>query len=314
MPKKFVEAFANVGPKRLPTESERQNGFPCGPADQLLFNGLFHDIQAELGHLISYAGLTDNSDDLQQVRKAIEALITAAIGGIDEGEGPDLTGFVLLSQLRSRIPLFPEILTTDNRINITSPGSGSILVPPTINILHRGVFPKSTSDFTELARTFATAANKTYHLRLNLAPGSEALSLKDLANGTYNPTAAAESDPKFDSTYDDVLLARIVTNGSNVATITNLRNAVELDDNVTNTGSFALANQNGADRTVVNTFNWARRPRIVSIFHSFGGTGDWQVNDHDTNEQVLARTRYQTTIYLLRDGASSGSLYTYVAA
>lgn len=314
MPKKFIEPFANIGPKRLTTESERQNGFPCGPADQALFNRLFFEVQSELGHVVEYAGLTDSSDDLQQLRKAIQAMIAAAIGDIDEEDPPDLTGFLLVGQARQRLPIFPEIQTADNRINISSPGSGTVLVPPTVNILHRGIYPVSTSDFTELERTFATLANKTYHLRMNLAPGAEALSLNDLANGTYNPTAAAEKSSIFDSTYDDVLLARVVTNGSNVATITNLRNAVRLTDALGSTGSYDLPNQNGATRTVTLTYGWGRTPHMVGYFEFFGANGAWGVNDHDWNVQVNELTRYAATMYSLHDGAVSGTMNIRVGA
>ena len=48
--------------------------------------------------------------------------------------------------------------------------------------------------------------------------------LKDLGDVAYNPAALAEDNPAFDSTYDDMLVARIVTDASNVATITNLAN------------------------------------------------------------------------------------------
>lgn len=313
MPKKFIEPFGNVGPKRLPTESERQNGFPCGPADQGLFNRLFFELQSELGHLIAYAGLTDSSDDLQQVRKAVEALIAAALGSIGEEEGPDLTGFLLLNQARQRLPIFPEIQTADNRINVSSPGSGSVLVPPTIGVLHRGIYPLNTSDFTELERTFATVANKTYHLRLAMNPGAEALSLKDLANGTYNPTAAAETSSIFDTTYDDMLMAKVVTNGSNVATITNLRNAVRLTDVLSSTGSYTLPNQNGSNRDATLTYGWGRTPHTIAVLEDFGGASEWQVNDHDWNVDVVL-TRYSVLVHSLHDGATSGTARVRVGA
>lgn len=332
MAEKFVLPFANAGLRRLPTTSERATGFPCGPADSSLFNGLFHDIQAELGHLIEYAGFTDSSDDLQQVRKAIEALISAAVGGIEfpegeEGEGPDLTGFLLLNQARVRLPIFPIIQTADNRINVSSPGTGSILVPPTVGILHRGIYPLSTSDFTEMQRTFATSANKTYHLRLNLQPGAEALSLRDLSNAGYNPSSLAETVVGFDTTYDDMLLARVVTNGSNVATITNLRNGNILEDDITGTATPAPDSNNGSEATVTANYNWGRRPRIWSTQVTIGtrplraagnpgSTGFLASDPHDHDEEYSfpERTRYRTQYRMLRDYAHSFSYRMMVAA
>lgn len=171
--------------------------------------------QRELDHLIGFAGLTPDTADLEQVRKAIEALIAAATGGGDTSQ------FLLVSQARARLPIFPEVLSADGRINVSSPSAGTILVPTTVSFQHRGIFPMSTSDYSEPNRTFATVASKTYHLRWDPTNGFR---LRDLADPAYNPTVAAETNAAFDSSYDDMLVARVITNSSNVATITNLAN------------------------------------------------------------------------------------------
>ena len=320
---KFDSPFAHNAVRRQPDASERLNGFPCGPADQTLFNQLFYSIQAELGHLIGYAGFSDDPDDHQQVRKAIEALIASAVGQIDwgegggggGGEGPDLSGFLLLNQARQRLPFFPEVVSSDNRINVTQPTGGTVLVPPTVNVLHRGIFPLSTSDFSEIQRTFVTTANKTYHLRLRLSPGLEALTLNDLASGGYNPGATAETSAVFDTTFDDMLIARVVTNGSNVATITNLRNAVALSDDILNTGDLAPPNANLAQRNAILTWNWGRVPRMYSIWDDGSGqNGSWTINDHDHHQRFVTRTRYGANINLGRDGATAYNIRLVIGA
>ncbi|MEO3997172.1 hypothetical protein [Mesorhizobium sp. CAU 1732] len=213
--------------------------------------------QRELDHLIAFSGQTPDRTDLEQVRKAIESLISAATGGGDTSK------FLLVSQARARLPIFPEILSADGRMNVTSPAAGTVLVPPTVAFQHRGIFPMSTSDYSEAQRSFATVANKTYHLRWTLADG---FVLRDLANAGYNPAVAAETNERFDSSYDDMLIARVTTNGSNVATITNLanRNALAFMQLIHGT-DVKLGSQNGANFLVSHAFNWARTPKTVSL-------------------------------------------------
>lgn len=203
----------------------------------------------ELVHLIEYAGLAASDVDLQQVRKAIQALIAAATGG------GDVDQYIQMTQARGRLPIFPEILTADGRMNVSSPGAGTILVPPAVSFQHRGVYPISTSDYPEPDRTFATAANKTYHCRWTYGAGFE---LKDVTDPAYNPTGLPEGNAAFDSTYDDMLIARVVVNGSNVATITNLANQPRLRLLVSKTTTEVTAAPTAA---AAFTCNFARTPR-----------------------------------------------------
>lgn len=206
----FEVPFSATGPRRTPTVDEKANGFPCGPADQTLFNGMFHRIEAELGNLIAYAGLAPTDADYTQVRKSIVALIEAATGGGEQAN------YALMSQLTVRMPVFPEIVSSDGRINLTAPAGGTVRVPGGINILHRGV-----AIYTTVQTDFATIASRTYHLRWNPTDGFQ---LKYLQDGAYNPGALAETDVLFDSKYDDMLVARVITNAGNVATMTSLAN------------------------------------------------------------------------------------------
>jgi hypothetical protein len=216
--------------------------------------------QRELVNLIAYSGQTPDNADLDQVRKAIGILIAAATGGGDTAD------YLTMVQARARLPLFPEILTADGRINVLSPGAGSVMVPAGVSFQHRGIYPVGTSDYDEAARTFATAANKTYHVRWTPADG---FALKDVSDGGYNPTAAAETDAMFDSAYDDMLVARVVTSSGNVATITNLVNRNRLDFG--ESYEAALIFQAGWATLAGSkaTLSWARSPKIA--FASLSG-------------------------------------------
>ena len=204
----FSTPFGNNSGRRLPTADEKVNGFPCGPADQTLFNGLFHRLESELGNLITHAGLTGSDADYSQVRKAIEALISAATGG------GDVSNYLLMTQARTRLPIYPEVVSTDGKINISAPATGTVRVPGNVDLVHRGIFTVTSAE-----TDFTTQANKTYHVRWNPTDG---FTLNDLSSATYNPSAAAETSTVFDSTFDDMLLSRVVTNSSNVATFTKL--------------------------------------------------------------------------------------------
>jgi len=206
----FTPPFANGGERREPTTDEQDSGYGCGPAQLPLFNWLMWALQSEVGEVIDFAGLTPNNGDMTQLRQAIQALISAATGG------GDTSNFVLMTQARARMPIFPEVLNVDGKIVVNTPAPGTVRVPGGVDFLHRGIFKVTTSQLD-----LPTDPSKTYHVRWDPTNG---FTLKDLAGSTYNPTALAEINPIFDSTYDDMIVARVVTNSSNVATITNLSN------------------------------------------------------------------------------------------
>ena len=206
----FNTPFGDTGERRFPAEVESAEGHPCGPADRPLFNGLQYRVEAEIGNVISYAGIPMTNARMTQLREAIEFLISAATGGGDPSE------YVLMSQARARLPIFPEVSNIDHRIVVTSPATGTVRIPGGVELVHRGIYIVTTAQ-----QDFPTDPSKTYHLRWDVANGFR---LRDLANAGYNPTALVEWNPIFDSTYDDAILARISTNSSNIATITNLAN------------------------------------------------------------------------------------------
>jgi hypothetical protein len=288
----FSTPFANAAQRRVANVDEKANGFPCGPADQSLFNGLFHQIQKELDSVHQAAGIVGDDTSFNTTLLSIQALIDAATGAA-AGEG-----YVLMSQARARNPVYPEIMTADFRINCSSPGAGTVRIPGGVSFLHRGIFIVETVE-----TDFATTASKTYHIRWSYADG---YALKDVSDVAYNPTTAAETSSIFDSTFDDMLIARVVTNSSNVATVTNLANANDLrvkDDLI---GSvYELSGDNGAAFDFSKTVNFARTPDyIYSVVKQI--TDGSPVIDRDIALQTIdTETRYTFAKRIVNDYATA---------
>lgn len=301
--------FANLNAdKRFATTAEYNNGYPCGPADQNLFNGQWYRLESEIGHVIEYAGLIGVDTDLTQLRQAIQQLILSGIAGLGSTGGGtvptiDTSQFILIGQARVRLPIFPEIFTADWKMGVTSPSTGTVRVPAGVSFQHRGIFPIVT-----VQTDFPTVLSKTYHLRWNPTDG---FVLKDLADTGYNPTVAAETSDIFDSDYDDMLVARVVTNASNIATITNLVNADRLMTEILSAGAMNSPATNDANRTQAFSWNWARKPQMsfyvtdsqTSPFASqnktFSGSS---THDHDWHvEQTVPLSRYGMTLLMKRD-------------
>lgn len=262
----FAKPFADDGEKRYPETSEKAAGFPCGPADQDLFNGMFYRLEAELGELITYSGITPTDARFTQVRESIMALIDAAVGSGDTAQ------FVLMSQARSRIPIFPEVQRDDGLIAVTAPSIGIIRVPGNITFTHRGVF-----NVTTIETDFSTNSNKIYHIRWNPTDGYQ---MKDLSDLAYNPSSLDESNIAFDTLFDDMLIARVVTNSSNFSTITNLSNKSRLgyseDRERSTLGVVSETSAYGGNsivkRDIVFDLNWSRKPIVTEIRALVGAT------------------------------------------
>lgn len=251
----FDPPWSSVGGvNRSPSTDEQADGFQCGEADLTLFNRLFGRVEAELKAIQDEGGIAGSESDDTTVLQAIQAMISAATGG------GDVSQFVLFSQAQSRLPIFPEVTTNNGVIAVTDLGTGNIRIPASSTILHRGI-----RTYTTVQADIATVPSKTYHLRWNPTTG---FVLKDLADTGYNPTLATESNAAFDSAYDDMLVARIVTNSSNVPTITNLANRAALRTSGSTSG---LATKIGAGDQCfyegVFPLAWSRTP-----FALFEGT------------------------------------------
>lgn len=265
----------------------------------------------ELVHLITFAGLTPSGEDLQQVRKAVVAIFESL-----SGEGPS-ESYVTIGQARTRMLAYPDVQTADGRINVISPGAGIVQIPSGVTILHRGIFPISTSDFIEDDRTFETAANKTYHCYMDLSVGEDGTPhLVEVTDETYNPDLLPEGSAIFDSTRDKALLARIVTSAGNVATITNLANRDRLEDIRRLDGSAGSNNgQNEARFNFTSAINWARTPQVAWAF--FGGNFNQSMaapQDHDVLLSSLLCDRYGCGGQVTWDGRLSLALQAILRA
>lgn len=260
----FDPSFADNGTKTAPTPTELDQGFQCGPASKELFNYLFNLSQGQVEVVATNAGIASLSDgDKTVLYRAINALIAAAVGGGSP------TDFVLLSQATGRMPIYPDVITSDGRMSITVPAAGTVRVPAGVSFVHRGL-----AYYTTVQEDLATLASNTYHLRWNPTDG---FTLNNLADSGYNPSTLAEDDPAFDTTYDDMLVARAVVNSSNVPTVTNLSNMARLTAKPIIIGAdIKRSSQQGTNYLFDQTLNWARTPSNISfslIYVSKFGTG-----------------------------------------
>lgn len=255
----FSTPFGSVGGNlRLPTIDEREEGFPCGPLDRQLFNELIRAPQAEIGAVVEYAAVTPSDSDDTTLLQSILALIDAATGGSGD--------FVLMAQARARLPIFPDVQTADGTLGVTTPATGQVRIPASKTFLHRGIFP-----ITTVQTDFSTLSSKTYHLRWNPTDG---FALKDLADVAYNPDVLAETNITFDSTYDNMLVARVTTNSSNVVTVRNLINQVRISNQTTHRVLLPGALDWVAKSDTSISLNWARTPVLSDI-----ALNEWRSNN-----------------------------------
>jgi hypothetical protein len=294
----FDPPFAWDGERRVPTADEIETGFGCGPFSLPLWNWMFYSIWSEIGEVLTFNGITPDNGDMTQLRQAIQAQIEAATGGGD----PE--SYLTLLQASVRLPIFPEVQTVTGHFGVVSPGTGQVRVPAGVTFQHRGISP-----YTTVQTDLATDASKTYHLRWNKTDG---FTLKDLATGGYNPGTLAETDSSFDSTYDDMLVARVITNSSNVPTITNLVNKDRYRSSTYSTGS-AVAGGDSGDRITYSdtlTYNLARTP--MNACHGWAGHSAGQtlvLNGFANTIQSETTTRYQSAVVVSSDysAATAGS-------
>lgn len=262
----FSPPFANGVPdyRRFPNVSERSSGFPCAGVDYTLFNGLEYASEAEINEVIVYAGLTPTNSDLTQLRQAITGMVADAIYGLDlpdDPPDPDLSDYVRLNLLRSVMPILPFVMNSTGRAGVYSPSAGYVRVPGGVWITHRGIYQFSTHE-----TTFSVAANKTYHVRWRYVNGQSQYVLMDLADTSYNPGSLAEDNESFDTTYDDMLLARVVTTSSGSAQVTDLANKLslfaksQLNFQTTRSGWTTLPGTG-------ISLNWARTPKLAEVGH-----------------------------------------------
>lgn len=208
--------------------------------------------------VIEGAGLTPTSADLTQLKQAIATMIAAAVSSGGGGGSGETLNFLLN-------PVYPYTTVNGGFMTVNA-GSGSVELAAGQTFVYRGGISISTSDFELADRQFATLANKTYHLRWRYNAGEPELSLNDLADAGYNPGSLAETHQAFDTGFDDMLIARVVTNGSNVATITPLKNVPNMGVAELIAGTDGqLVGSNGASFAFAKVLNWARSPQSYSL-------------------------------------------------
>jgi hypothetical protein len=213
-------------------------------------------------------------------------------------------GLGALFNLLLNQPIFPEV-ALGGMFTVTSPAAGTVRVGAGTSWTHRGAF-----SYTSAQTDLATVANKTYHLRWDRVNG---FALYDLAAGSYNPSAVPETDISFDTTYDSMLVARVVTSAANVSTITTLINRARLDATPLMIASdFTTPAGTGAYCRQTATYNWARTPLQKSFSRTFIGVNqDAAAGDRDElmfvvypSQQIfeIPATRYASTFLYQVDG------------
>ncbi|WP_421359978.1 hypothetical protein [Agrobacterium rosae] len=226
--------------------------------------------QREIMAVIVGAGLDPSGTDLTQLFQAIQKIIDAATGGAGDAN------YVLMTQARVRLPLFPEVNTADGQLAVISPSNGTVRLMPGYSFIHRGIFAVTT-----VQQDFVTAGSKTYHLRWNPTDGYV---LRDLANATYNPGGLAEGSTAFDTTYDDMLIARVVTNASNTATITTLCNKSSLAfEGLLTATNVVNAGGDNSMRDFTSSLNWSRRPSTFALVPAKTFNSNQNMPDNDWN-------------------------------
>lgn len=256
-------------------------------------------VQREIIAVITNAGLTPSAADLTQLLQAIDLKIAAITG---EGDG---SLFVLMDAARSRLPIFPEIASADGTFNLSAPATGTVRIPAGVEIVHRGIFSLTTAQ-----QDFATAANKTYHLRWNPSGGWQ---LKDLADALYNPSALPETAQAFDSSFDSMITHRVVTNASNVASVIPLANKARMQSMQESSGVADIVTGPGTSGNDCVQYsksfdlNWARTPVVfVSGFAGQSGIGGATPYISGWANRIMSQTvtRYGVTAAVQTDYAA----------
>lgn len=259
---------------------------PCSPGatDGTAVQAVFlNGVLQQLRRAIRGMGVTEDNADDDMLLKAIQAAASGLASEASLLVNMPIHGFVGAAGLIG-----------------TTTALGQIIVQTGQNIVRRGVRAYAMDDISLANRTFATIASRTYHLRW-YAPGigratpasswpAGRLFLEDLLDtAIYNPSSLAETAASFDSTYDSILLARIVTNGSNSLTVTPLLGLPWLN------GQFTRAPEKpAASFTTLHTFNWNRTPSALSLraINPPGGS-------RDTDISLIPQTlsRYDSVVY-----------------
>jgi hypothetical protein len=216
----------------------------------------------ELLAVIEGAGIAPNNSDLTQVLQAINKLIATALENYSPpgGGGPaPIPASFLLN------PIYPHVTVNGGVMSVAS-ANAQVSIAAGQTFIHRGGVSYNSSDTAAAQRTFSTVANKTYHLRWRYNGGTPIYRLLDLADATYNAGGLAETHASFDSTFDDMLIARVVTDAANNPTVTALLNKHSLASTDLIVGTEPVqSGKESANFRFKKTLNWARSPATYSL-------------------------------------------------
>lgn len=240
----------------------------------------------------------------------------------------DVAGPIILNSTLRLNPVFPEVETPDGRLSLTDNGNGTLSLDAGQSWIWRGHRRIASDKFDATERTYATVADKTYHLRWH-APGTgTAMPEATYPNGRFELVDMTEADPPeedadHDTTFDRMLIARIMTNGANVPTVTALANKAAL--RAVGTVTFSISAMDPFEdstrpediQNTTVTLNWARKG-----FFKFVGSTDWWVQfstapeeNEEMNLGTSDRNRYSGVVFLQRLGPKgpSGAWVRFVA-
>lgn len=219
------------------------------------------ETMSELVHLVEYSGQTPSSGDLQQVRKAVEAI---------------LAQYPTIAQILTYNRVFPHTMTGDNKLTVIDNEDGTATLAADQSWVHRGFFPRSSNDLDVEARTVEIPPNATGHLRWRWNGGAPQVTFGNLADDQgYNPGELVDADPVFDTSLDDMLIARIERDGSGTLEITGLRNRAQLRSHFRGQEVFTNVSAGSSPLKMGEavTLDWARTPRNIIIPSGTSGPG-----------------------------------------
>lgn len=231
-------------------------------------------------------------------------------------------------------PVYPIVISDNCKLTVTA-GAGQVTIPQNQHWLWRGQQLLSTSQFATPALTFATAPNRVYHLLWDASGGEFAMPADLYPIGRYalvDRTAAvpAETDASYDTTWDRMLVARVVTDGANVATVRTLRNCDRLwtsptyftttaaigapGDIVANGPILFDTSNDWAGRFAASfTLDWSRTPKIAPVNGMIGisNFGSYAGHIEGAANYIYSRTvtRYDVTAKCMTDWNSVIGLY-----
>ena len=168
--------------------------------------------------------------------------------------------------------MFYPKLNSDGLIK-TSTDTGKLIVVSDQYAIFNNILEKQLNNANVV---FNTEASKTYHLRYSLRgekindyTPNKGFYLVDLANSHYNPNDNDSTSSEFDTTYTDMLLAKVVTDEDNNLTVFSYVNLPTLELRLIRTEGGQIYESSGDGEgyhAVVDLdINWSRTPKLVSL-------------------------------------------------